>query len=258
MIARISRSLLDRLAPVILGTHPRNRICSFNYFNVRHIRRFLEGRAEAFAGSDSVVLDVGAGASPYRSIFQGKYGRYIAIDVPGSLTAGNAPGIEYVFGTAEALPVADRSVDLVLFNQVLEHVEDADRSIVELGRVLKPGGLLLGSVPHVSPVHLEDHDYRRYTDLGLRQLLEKHGFTKIEVDTSGAVYSSAALLVTMDWVLSKRQAGRPQEFRTDRAVLLSPLIGLINLAALLSELALPNSGRSPANLCWSAVRDADK
>ncbi len=254
MISRIRNGLINRLAPVILGRHPRNQLFSFNYFNVSHICRFLEARAATMPDGPAVFLDVGAGESPYRRFFTGKFGRYIAVDTADSLTPQPVPGVEHHEGTAESIPLPDASVDVALFNQVLEHVLDPDASLREVLRVLKPGGVMLGSVPHISPVHLEPYDFRRYTDLGLRQMLENHGCTRIEIDHSGAVYTAAALLVTMDWVLSHRRPGQPQVFRTGRALMLSPLIGLINFTALVCDAILPDSGRSAANLCWSAVK----
>ncbi len=238
MISRIRNGLINRLVPLILGRHPRNRIFSFNYFNVAHICRFLAARAVALPDGSAVFLDVGAGQSPYRSFFSGKFGRYIAVDVPDSLPSLPVPGIDHFAGTAEKIPLPDASVDVALFNQVLEHVVDPDASLREIHRVLKPGGTMLGSVPHVSPVHLEPYDFRRYTDLGLRQMLEKHGYTRIEIDQSGAVYSGAALLLTMDWVLSRRCPEQPQKFCTSRALFLSPLIGLVNFSALIFDAEL--------------------
>ena len=45
------------------------------------------------------------------------------------------------------LPFADGSFDLVINNQVMEHVEDLDAVLSEIHRVLKPGGALLSVFP---------------------------------------------------------------------------------------------------------------
>jgi SAM-dependent methyltransferase len=45
------------------------------------------------------------------------------------------------------IPFAARSFDLVVSNQVLEHVEDLDQAIGEFGRVLKDGGAVLSLFP---------------------------------------------------------------------------------------------------------------
>ncbi|MES2523908.1 MAG: class I SAM-dependent methyltransferase [Gemmatimonadota bacterium] len=47
-----------------------------------------------------------------------------------------------VLGAAERLPLADEECDLVFFENVLEHVESPRRCLVEIYRVLKPGGLV--------------------------------------------------------------------------------------------------------------------
>src|SRR5688572_14257571 len=98
LLARIAGKVVGHMAPLVLGRHPNNRVFSFNYFNVRHIRRYLGARSTDLLGSDSVILDVGGGASPYRSMFEGRYRRYISIDVPASMPAERPDGVEYVAG----------------------------------------------------------------------------------------------------------------------------------------------------------------
>jgi SAM-dependent methyltransferase len=44
-------------------------------------------------------------------------------------------------GSAESIPLADASVDLVYCNSVLEHVDSPLRSLGEMARVLRPGGV---------------------------------------------------------------------------------------------------------------------
>jgi len=46
-----------------------------------------------------------------------------------------------------SLRYADESFDLILCNHVLEHVPDDLKAMVEMRRVLKPGGIALLSVP---------------------------------------------------------------------------------------------------------------
>ena len=43
-------------------------------------------------------------------------------------------------GDATRLPVEDRSVDIVISNGVLNLVPEKERAVVEIARVLKPGG----------------------------------------------------------------------------------------------------------------------
>ncbi|NDJ76694.1 MAG: methyltransferase domain-containing protein, partial [Chloroflexi bacterium] len=55
---------------------------------------------------------------------------------------------------------------------VLEHVDDFQAGMREITRVLKPGGILLLGLPFRQALHLEPHDYWRFTEYGLRYLLE--------------------------------------------------------------------------------------
>jgi len=48
---------------------------------------------------------------------------------------------------AESLPFEDASLDLVILDNVLEHVGDRERTLAEIRRVLAPGGLLYLVVP---------------------------------------------------------------------------------------------------------------
>lgn len=50
------------------------------------------------------------------------------------------PRARFETGRAEALPYGDASFDLVLSYDVLEHVEDPATSLLEIARVLRPGG----------------------------------------------------------------------------------------------------------------------
>jgi len=66
---------------------------------------------------------------------------------------GILDGIEWVCGDAEALPVADRSVDLYTIGFGLRNVTHIDRALAEARRVLKPGGrfMCLEFAPEAAP-----------------------------------------------------------------------------------------------------------
>jgi SAM-dependent methyltransferase len=62
--------------------------------------------------------------------------------------AGHHAEVELCEGVAEHLPFAGASFDLVTMDSVLEHVESPAQTIVEVSRVLKPGGTLFLSWPN--------------------------------------------------------------------------------------------------------------
>jgi hypothetical protein len=58
----------------------------------------------------------------------------------------------------------------------------------------------------------------------------------------------------MDWMLTPRKDGVSQGFSAKKALLLSPIVGLINILGLLLDFLTKDKYRSPANLCWSASK----
>ena len=56
---------------------------------------------------------------------------------------GQSPLLGLVEGRAESLPFADRSFDAVVFTFLLRYVDDPSATLLELGRVLRPGGQMV-------------------------------------------------------------------------------------------------------------------
>jgi len=56
-----------------------------------------------------------------------------------------ARGVEAILGDVQALPFEDASFDCAVAAWMLYHVDDLDRGISELARVLRPGGRLVAS-----------------------------------------------------------------------------------------------------------------
>jgi MOSC domain-containing protein YiiM/SAM-dependent methyltransferase len=91
------------------------------------------------------VLDLAAGTGKMTRALLATGARVIAlepVDAMRAKLAATAPGAEAVDGTAEALPVANRSVDGVVAAQAF-HWFDAVRALSEVHRVLRPDGALV-------------------------------------------------------------------------------------------------------------------
>jgi 2-polyprenyl-3-methyl-5-hydroxy-6-metoxy-1,4-benzoquinol methylase len=97
-----------------------------------------------------------------------------------------------------ALSFDERAFDVVLCNQVLEHVPDLKGALAELYRVLRPGGLLLIGVPNEGSAlgllrnHVVQRSILRSTDhvnmftaRKLRYSLETSGFCVNQIWTEG-------------------------------------------------------------------------
>ena len=62
--------------------------------------------------------------------------------------------------------IADNTYDCVILTQVLQFIDDLPAAVREVRRVLKPGGVLLATLPSLSPIDTEAggaHDYWRFT-----------------------------------------------------------------------------------------------
>lgn len=92
----------------------------------------LEGR---------LVLDVGAGQDQFGRRFVDRGARYIAVDLERAALTPEE-GVGGVVGRGESLPFADGIADIVMSNNVMEHVTQPGLIAEEMLRVLKPGGLL--------------------------------------------------------------------------------------------------------------------
>jgi SAM-dependent methyltransferase len=97
--------------------------------------------------------------------------------------------------TGEGLPVA--KYDCFICTQTLPFIYDVHAAIRGMAKVLKPGGVVLATVPGMSQVSREDKrdwgDWWRFTSDGTRRLFEE-AFGDVEVQAHGNVLSAAAFL----------------------------------------------------------------
>jgi SAM-dependent methyltransferase len=145
------------------------------YFTQRELYREMVQVAPKLSGQ---LLDVGCGSKPYRDLFVNvDHYTGLEFDTPESRAANYAD----FFYDGNHFPFDDASYDVVLTNQVFEHVFNPDEFLNEILRILKPEGKLLLSVPFVWDEHLQPLDFARYSSFGLRSLLERHGFVVVDL-----------------------------------------------------------------------------
>lgn len=178
---------------------------------------------------ETVVLDLGAGDAPYRELFE--HARYMSHDWAQSLHPGARDAD--VVAPADALPIDEASVELVLCTQVLEHVPEPAAVLAECFRVLKSGGKLALTAPLLWELHELPHDYYRYTEQGLRHLLGKAGFVDLTVSPRSDSFTALAQLLTnLSWLMGDDDdglAGQRVEARERLQLLASELARLAPL-----------------------------
>ncbi len=182
------------------------------------------------ASADGDVLDVGAGAQPYRPLLPAS-SRYRAIDVAiaGEAFSYDLPDTEYYEG--DRWPVGDATVDVVLATETLEHVPDPRVFLAEARRVLRPGGRIVLTVPFAARWHYIPHDYWRYTPSSLSNLLEEAGFDSVVVHARGNEVTVACYKVMALVLPALFPPAGGVSARRIAAILALPLVLAIALAA---------------------------
>ncbi len=145
-------------------------------------RRIIESvlrRELAGYPSPRRILSVGCGpAEGIRWLvpFAGPSGKVVGLDIE-PIHAQRLDNMEFLVGSLEQTPLADASFDVVLALDVLEHLDDDSASMLEAVRLVKPGGLLLITVPALPSMwggqDVVSEHRRRYTRRTLRRLFNR-------------------------------------------------------------------------------------
>ena len=167
---------------------PLDRIIKLFLFNSSRVR--LEKENADFAAlvpAGALVLDAGAGMSPYRYMFQ--HALYESADFE-KVDKKYEPST-YVCDLKD-IPVEDNRFDFIIFNQVMEHLPEPKLVLRELSRVLKPGGKMIYTGPLFYEEHEIPYDYYRYTQFGLKHLFAETGFAIERLDWMEGYFGAAA------------------------------------------------------------------
>ena len=120
--------------------------------------------AGRYASGD--VLDAGCGTGYGSRMLLGAGARSVTgVDIDSAtIDAAQLDADErtrFMVGDIESLPMTDAVFDVAICFEAIEHVENQERALDELRRVLKPGGLLVVSSPNrlVYPVGNEHHTH---------------------------------------------------------------------------------------------------
>ena len=140
----------DKWAAHYISEYPRGKF----------VLETLSHYIPSFRPEGAAVLDVGCGDAGVLIAFgeRGASGTGIDPDIRsverGAVRAQeHGVSLDLRTGTAEALPFDDSSFDLVILDNVLEHVASRDQTLAEIHRVLKPGSLLYLVTPKPYSLH---------------------------------------------------------------------------------------------------------
>lgn len=144
--------------------------------------------SHAFASlpDSAVVLDLGAGPGQFSELTD-RFSTFISMDFRPFRP------VNVVADLTKRLPLKDGAVDAIMASNVLEHIPDTRELLQEAFRVLKPGGVLVATIPFLMRVHQKPYDFNRYTKYQLEALARGAGFAAADAQALSApadVYES--------------------------------------------------------------------
>jgi SAM-dependent methyltransferase len=142
----------------------------------------LENAAQGVQGG--WLLDIGCGNQPYAHLFP-HVARYVGVDLPPASGVQRCPS---VWASGLHLPFVGKCFETVLCGQGGGHTPQPQRLMEEAFRVLKVGGRFILTAPQTWALHEEPHDYYRFTQYGLRYLLESAGFEVQSIEARGGAF----------------------------------------------------------------------
>jgi SAM-dependent methyltransferase len=155
-----------------------------------YIERFLADHSKDICGHVLEVAD---------NLYTKKYGREVVrSDVVHPLS--DNPKATIIADLTHADVIPSDTFDCVVFTQTLQFIYDMRAAIQTLFRVLKPGGVLLATLPGISQIDRTEPldswgDYWRFTSYSARKLLESSFPPNlIEIETRGNVLASVSFL----------------------------------------------------------------
>lgn len=143
---------------------------------------FVEYYLRRFVKTGDAILDIGCGMGQYRSSM---HGFYVGLDVTNEPYGDIGPRIVDIVASGTDIPAHARSFDLVFSVGALYQMPDPHKVLIECHRILKrEGRVLLLDYNRRTQRRLEigeGHKRPRWTQWGLKHLLDEAGFRRGEL-----------------------------------------------------------------------------
>ena len=128
-----------------------------------------EATVTALGQGNTLCLSIGGGPTRYAGFTNINIGPFQNVDI---------------VGDAYALPYADNSVDAIICEAVLEHLEFPEKAVNEMYRTLKPGGQGYINTPFLQPYHGYPNHFQNWSLPGHERLFVRAGFTVLSSGSS--------------------------------------------------------------------------
>ena len=225
------------------------------YVGKRQIVRHWIQRAHPLSPND-LLADCGAGTGTFAAEMM-PHCRVVAIDDhdESMALARRKLGSERVQkGSCTSLPLPDHSVDVLTALDVIEHVEQDGGALAEFARVVRPGGIVVITVPALmmlwSDWDVALHHFRRYTRPTLLNLVSPDLFEIVHCNYVNVAAFPLVLLVRK-WRALKAKFGAKIDSRSEDSIPARPVNAVLRWSFV--KLACQNTIRFPAGVGLLAV-----
>jgi SAM-dependent methyltransferase len=155
-----------------------------NHSNIIAFKQILHYQKAIQNNASGYLLDCGCGDVPYYGIYKHLITDSYCIDW--EYSPQEQVHVDQFVNLNEKFTIP-HEFDTILLSDVLEHIAEPKQLLQELNKLLKPNGKIIIMVPFMYRLHEEPHDYYRYTEHGLRHLLNVSNYTVTEIESYGGI-----------------------------------------------------------------------
>jgi|TARA_B110000444_G_C18850992_1_gene605578 hypothetical protein len=171
-------------------------------FRRKYLDKFLIKNTKYMHGN---VLDVGGKKINRRGQFNPSRTKVVSWKY---LNTDNSTQPDYIASVYD-MPINNKAIQTVVFCEILEYLEEPDKALKEIRRILTVNGHIIGSIPFLSPVHGDKkYDQIRYTKQGLSNLFKSNEFEIIELYEMGSTSAVIFDILRVNFGYSKKVSAK--------------------------------------------------
>lgn len=190
----------------------------------RHFNAWLSGVVRTYdIAAQSAVINIGAGGE-IAGLLADLGVKSTSLDIDPLREPDVVASVESMDS------IGTDTIDAVFCLEVLEHVREPHMAAAEIARILRPGGLLIGSTPFLLGIHDAPADYFRFTRHGLSTLFS--GLAELDLRDRNGYFEAVAVLIYRRFAVDVP--------RGMRMLLLAPLLLLIAMTLEILDRFLPS------------------
>lgn len=208
--------------------HPQFIMNSYKEQAIEKIKKYGKGK----------LVDIGCGRSPYKETVLNFVDSYTGVDHPETAKLYESDSKPDFYADAHKLPFKNNSYETAIMLQVLEYLDNPQKAITEVARVIKKNGVFILSAPFMYPIHDGKFDHSRFTESGVTSLLSEAKLKIIDIESQGNFWDFWFQSILVYYFKSTMSLSKNRDWKLLSIPLL--LTGLaitpfLNLLALLSR-----------------------